>query len=455
MGKKSAPKPPDPQDVAAAQTGTNVSTAVTNAYLNNVNQVTPYGSLSYDTTGSYSWTDPSTGTTYDLPTFTATQTLSREQQTLLNSTTRAEQNMADLAANQSAKLDTYLSDPISAEGLPDRPGVPGFYGYSNFAGFDQLDPRYAEGGDITKSYNGDFSEDRLRVEQALMERMQPYLDRDQDSIRSGLANQGLMMGSEGYQRGIDDYSRQVNDARLGVISSAGEEQARMVAMERDRALFENQAQQQGYGQDRTNIDASNQTLQQMYENYMRATSANNQLQDARFNQDAARFGMSSDSRSAAMGELFGFRNQPINEITALLSGSQVTQPSFINPNQYNIPTTDYAGISATGYQQQVSEWNNNQQFGRDMMGGLFGLGSAALMAPVAGSDRRRKKDIRRVGMTDNGLPLYMFRYIGEPPDASLRLGVMADEVEKVRPEAVFEMPDGFKAVDYAKALGAH
>ena len=39
----------------------------------------------------------------------------------------------------------------------------------------------------------------------------------------------------------------------------------------------------------------------------------------------------------------------INEITALLSGSQVAQPQFGNFNQGTIPTTDNAGIINTNF----------------------------------------------------------------------------------------------------------
>ena len=80
-------------------------------------------------------------------------------------------------------------------------------------------------------------------------------------------------------------------------------------------------QQQAFGQDRTNIDSSNAALQQMYDNYFRAQSANNQLQDSRFNQDAARYGMQTDARNSALQEMYQLRNQPINEISALLSGA--------------------------------------------------------------------------------------------------------------------------------------
>ena len=75
MSKPDPPQPPNPFATAAAQTGTNVSTAVANAYLSNYNQNTPEGSLTWNESGSHQWTDPSTGQTYTIPTFTSTQSL--------------------------------------------------------------------------------------------------------------------------------------------------------------------------------------------------------------------------------------------------------------------------------------------------------------------------------------------------------------------------------------------
>jgi hypothetical protein len=44
-----------------------------------------------------------------------------------------------------------------------------------------------------------------------------------------------------------------------------------------------------------------------------------------------------------------------------------------------------------------------------------------------------------------GLPLYAFRYIWGGP---VRVGVMAQDVLKVRPEAVIKGADGFLRVNY-------
>ncbi len=49
----SPPQPPNPIATGAAQTGTNIGTAIANANLNNTNQVTPQGGLTYDQTSTY------------------------------------------------------------------------------------------------------------------------------------------------------------------------------------------------------------------------------------------------------------------------------------------------------------------------------------------------------------------------------------------------------------------
>jgi hypothetical protein len=77
-----------------------------------------------------------------------------------------------------------------------------------------------------------------------------------------------------------------------------------------------------------------------------------------------------------------------------------------------------------------------------MIGDMIGtIGSAAMTA----SDRRLKTDIQRVGTTDGGLPIYTYKYKGE---SMTQMGVMAQDVEKVNPEAVREF-GGYKAVNYA------
>lgn len=73
--------------------------------------------------------------------------------------------------------------------------------------------------------------------------------------------------------------------------------------------------------------------------------------------------------------------------------------------------------------------------------GAAGLASGAAML----SDRRLKRDIVKVGELANGLAVYLFRYLWSE---ILHLGVMAQEVLAVKPEAVIHLPGGILAVDY-------
>lgn len=73
------------------------------------------------------------------------------------------------------------------------------------------------------------------------------------------------------------------------------------------------------------------------------------------------------------------RNQPLNEISALLSGSQVSQPAFDNHSQPTIPTTDNAGLINTNYQQRLANWQQEQATTNGILGGLFKLGGSFLI----------------------------------------------------------------------------
>lgn len=76
-------------------------------------------------------------------------------------------------------------------------------------------------------------------------------------------------------------------------------------------------------------------------------------------------------------------------------------------------------------------------------GGIGSLLSAASQAYTAFSDRRLKENVRKAGHR-GGFNLYEFNYRG---DNTRYIGVMADEVEKIAPDAV-SVINGFKAVNY-------
>jgi hypothetical protein len=171
------------------------------------------------------------------------------------------------------------------------------------------------------------------------------------------------------------------------------------------------------------------------------------------------FALQAGARDRAINELMIQRNQPLNELAAMLSGQQVTQPNFLTPPQPGISAGDLQGAQYANYQgalQQQAMANQNNLIGYQsrqasqnaMTGGLFGLAGAGMMA-YALSDRRLKENIVRVGQLANGLAVYAFNYIW---DLVPRLGVMSDEVRKVIPEAVMVHSSGYDMVNYTEVL---
>lgn len=94
-------------------------------------------------------------------------------------------------------------------------------------------------------------------------------------------------------------------------------------------------------------------------------------------------------------------------------------------------------------------------FDNTMANVASGVGTAASAAMIAAmflSDRRLKTDIKKIGESDSGFPLYSFRYKHEGP-MSQHIGLMAQDVKKSMPDAVVNTPVGM-AVNYTKALAA-
>jgi hypothetical protein len=145
--------------------------------------------------------------------------------------------------------------------------------------------------------------------------------------------------------------------------------------------------------------------------------------------------------NTATNDLMSEYNQPLNSLNALRSGTQVSQPGI---NQAQTPQTGVQGTNIAGLIQDNYKTQAAQS--QAQMGGLFGLGGTALSALAMMCDRRLKTNIQRLGTGKHGLPTYTFNYIWGGPQ---HLGHMADEVEKVAPQAVFEV-GGFKAVDYSR-----
>lgn len=88
------------------------------------------------------------------------------------------------------------------------------------------------------------------------------------------------------------------------------------------------------------------------------------------------------------------------------------------------------------------------QPGNPMMGMQAGMGALSMLPMLAAgspSDRRLKENVVKVKELVDGLFVYVYNFIGNTAKV---LGLMADEVEEVYPDAVSVGANGYKKVDY-------
>ncbi len=149
----------------------------------------------------------------------------------------------------------------------------------------------------------------------------------------------------------------------------------------------------------------------------------------------------------ALQQEAGLRSVPLNEANALLTGSQVQTPQFQQLPGTNIAPTDVIGATNGAYANQLAAYNAANANNAAGLGGLFGLAGTLGSSAIRWSDRRLKRDIRRLGALTSGIPVYEFRYIWDDADER-HIGVMAQDVVKVLPGAVRVDPAGFMMVDY-------
>jgi hypothetical protein len=494
MSKPDPPTPPNPYQTAAAQTGTNVGTGVANAFLNNVNQNTPQGSLSYDVTGNYSWNDPSTGQTYSIPRFTSTQSLNPTQQNLQNTSDQTKQALGNIGLQQTNKIggmlgtpfnpglnaQTYLQqnpdvlayaqqnglDPMAfaaqhyqqfGQGEGRSGGSPQGGNAQNILNAPQARTSYDAGGEIQRAFGDagkiqgadDFSADRARVEDSLMQRINPQLAKERSNIEQRLADQGIRYGSQAYASAMDDYNRQATDTRFGAIGQAGQEQQRMVGMSQA-------AQQQMFDQMMGRGSFANQAQAQANSQNAAAAGFYNAGAGQQLAQQQSGFNAQNAQRNQYMQEAYQQRNQPLNEISALTSGSQVQQPNWLNSPSSQIATTDIGGLINQNFAQQQQNYQTAQNAWSSTMGGLLGLGAGAIK-----SDRRAKKNIDKIGTvfaaTEAGdrekLPVYEWEYRKGEGEAGRHVGPMAQDVERIDPQAVRDI-GGRKHIDTGRVMGS-
>jgi hypothetical protein len=207
----------------------------------------------------------------------------------------------------------------------------------------------------------------------------------------------------------------------------------------------NQAIGQYFGQGVTSTGLQNAAQAQTFSQAMAQQAADQAQQNQIFNQQLQQAQFGNAAEQANLQTQLGLYNQPLNQINALMSGSQIQNPTFQAYSGSNVAAAPvFQAAQQTGqdaqaaYAQQVAAQNAKSA----AIGGLFGAAGTALSGTNF-SDIRLKSKIVRVGTHPRGFGIYEYDI-----DGKRERGVMAQEVERVLPAAVIEHDSGYKMVNY-------
>jgi hypothetical protein len=305
---------------------------------------------------------------------------------------------------------TYGGNNPMTMGIKDAGSIASTYGGNN-----PMTMSIGDGGAIRQDQG---ATDRAAVEKAMLSRYRQQSSQDRAAEDARLAAQGLTQGSAAYGSVAQQRGQQDNDAYNQAYLASGDEaraaqdaynqaqnqrfqqgyqqagfaneaQAQAYQQAAERAAFANDAQSQRYGQYANNASFANDAQQQAYQQAMERAGFANDAQAQAYQQAMERAGFANtagqqnwsnmnaytDASNALRGQQLQerqtIRNAPINEISALMGGSQVTVPQF---QAYNSPSVNAAPIGDyinQNYQARLSNYQNK-------MSGLFGLGGGLL-----------------------------------------------------------------------------
>jgi hypothetical protein len=220
--------------------------------------------------------------------------------------------------------------------------------------------------------------------------------------------------SDAMQFALKQGEQQIGNsfAAKGGLLGTNAQQAGTKFAEENAAQFQNQAFNQWMAQQNQKLNAT-QSLAQV------GQTAVNSVADAASNAALASGAAQAAgglAQSNAYGKAFGdiANNQTVqNTLNGIFSNQNSTSSSqAAGVNGAGDPVVDTSGASGSLY-----------------------------------SDERLKDDIEHVGYTNEGIPIYTYRMKSGGPK---QMGVMAQDVEKMRPAAVKKDTQGFRMVDYGK-----
>lgn len=146
-------------------------------------------------------------------------------------------------------------------------------------------------------------------------------------------------------------------------------------------------------------------------------------------------------------------------ILYIMSGFEGATPEAVKASTLHQRAADYNAIRSN-YDTQIANAKRAEEAARKqgknaLWGGIAQtVATGTIGALAVFSDERLKENLTPVGKAYNGLTIYIGNYTKESglDDGKPHLFLIAQEVQKIRPDAVVKTESGYLAVDYVKAL---
>lgn len=293
---------------------------------------------------------------------------------------------------------------------------------------------------------------------------------------NALANAQFANSAAGQNNALDLANAQFGNAAIAQNNAnaannagfANASQNQSFTQNQNAGNFVNSAQAQQYGQNLSNQQAINATVNQRFGMDTANQAATNNAQTQQYGADVANANMQNQQLSQLYNQLLqsgqmsnaasnqqlaqnqAIQQNPINILQGLRTGAQLNTANLpavgvSQPGQLaNWQGADFLGAAQAQNQFNQGQYNAQMASNSALRGAVIG-GVGAIGGGALASDRRLKKNIKRIGTHVLGIGLYTWEYLWGQPFS----GVMADEVEQVMPEAVVMHPSGFKMVNYS------
>ena len=348
FGKPDMPPAVNYQQVGKDQTAANRDAALLSAQIARPDVISPYQTSRYLDIGGP-----------DEDRFAITQTLAPEYEQMRQREAGIQGGIQSLAAQRLGQVDPQA---FTAEGLPAEPGA---FNYQQEVG---AMPEFSTAGATYQlpefsGLQGMSDQATDRFYQSALGRISPEFDRAEENLRTQLITSGLPVGSEAYNREIERFRQQKGDT-LSQLAT-------------DSMM---QGQQYARGQMGDILTGRGQQLAEIGAEFDVAGQQRSQLaQEARAERD-----MQMQARDRAIAERLTQRQQPMSELSALLTGqTPFTQSAAMGPalqpgGVAGPAPANLIGLAQTQAQDQAMRHQAKAQAGSDWRNAIGQIGGSFL-----------------------------------------------------------------------------